>query len=435
MASKRALVVDDSKSARLILRKMLEKHAIEVDTAESAEDALDYLLHQQPHVIFMDHMMPGMDGFEAVKLIKGDPRTATIPIMMYTSREGEVYVGEARALGAVGVLPKTVKPADLVKVLETLHLLPAGEAIEPVQERPPRSRPAPMPAPEAVPAGAITALAREAAEDAIGQFMRTQFRELRQQVREDMQVELKATVEELLAAAPADPAPARHRRRVPLYAALAALISAPLIYALLPSAPAPITPVQPAAATASAAYDDQAEYLRTLAVQRVRAGQEKARLLETVAWALNQAGQYEFGQLAFGDERLATVSDLLARLSAVGFEGTVRLEAHLGKFCLSRDANGELRLAPPELSLLRCDSLGFDRELALALGERQSVAFANFLGSSPLVGGKIRLELVSRGEDLPRYPYPSTASVAKAGQWNALALRNQRVEISLLPAP
>lgn len=433
MASKRALVVDDSKSARLILRKMLEKHGIETDTAESAEDALDYLLHQQPHVIFMDHMMPGMDGLEAVKVIKSDPRTATIPIMMYTSKEGEVYVGEARALGAVGVLPKTVKPADLINVLENLNLLPPAAAAAPAQERPPRPRPAPMPAPDAVPVGAITALAREAAEDAIGRFIRTQLSELRQHTREDMQAELKSTVEELLAAAVPPSAPAPERRRAPLYAALAVLVSAPLIYLLLPSSPAPVTAVPPAAA-AFAAADDQGEYLRTLAVQRVRTGQEKARLLETVSWALNQAGQYEFGQLAFGDERLAVVSDLLTRLSAVGFEGTVRLESHLGKFCLNRDASGELRLAPPELPLLRCDSLGFDREIALALGERQSVAFANFLGSSPLVGGKIRLELISRGEDLPRHPYPSTASVAKAGQWNALALRNQRVEISLIPS-
>jgi len=41
--------------------------------------------------------MPGMDGFEAVSAIKNNPHTATIPIMMYTSQEGELYVGQARA--------------------------------------------------------------------------------------------------------------------------------------------------------------------------------------------------------------------------------------------------------------------------------------------------------------------------------------------------
>ena len=68
--------------------------------------------------------MPGMDGFQAVQAIKNDPRTATIPIMMYTSQEGELYVGQARALGAVGVLPKQVKPAEVSTVLHQLRLVP-----------------------------------------------------------------------------------------------------------------------------------------------------------------------------------------------------------------------------------------------------------------------------------------------------------------------
>ena len=70
--------------------------------ASHREQALDYLTHQQPDVIFMDHLMPGMDGFQAVQAIKNNPRTATIPIMMYTSQEGELYLSQARALGAIG---------------------------------------------------------------------------------------------------------------------------------------------------------------------------------------------------------------------------------------------------------------------------------------------------------------------------------------------
>ena len=121
---KRALIVDDSRSARVILSRMLEQHGMAVDTAESAEQALEYLHQQRPDVIFMDHLMPGMDGFQAVQVIKGDPQTASIPLMMYTSQEGELYVSQARALGAVGVLPKTVRPVDVSRVLYQLHLLP-----------------------------------------------------------------------------------------------------------------------------------------------------------------------------------------------------------------------------------------------------------------------------------------------------------------------
>src|SRR5512143_4089761 len=121
---KRALIVDDSRSARVILSRMLEQHGMAVDTAESAEQALEYLQQSRPDVIFMDHLMPGMDGFQAVHAIKSDPQTAMIPLMMYTSQEGELYVSQARALGAIGVLPKTVRPVDVSRVLYQLRLLP-----------------------------------------------------------------------------------------------------------------------------------------------------------------------------------------------------------------------------------------------------------------------------------------------------------------------
>ena len=123
MSSKRALVVDDSKSARAFLSRILERHEITVDAAESAEAAIDYLTRNKPDVIFMDHMMPGMDGFQAVQSIKNNPRTSAIPILMYTSQEGDLYLGQARALGAEGVLPKQIKQADVTKMLFQLQLV------------------------------------------------------------------------------------------------------------------------------------------------------------------------------------------------------------------------------------------------------------------------------------------------------------------------
>ena len=84
MTAKRALIVDDSKSARVVLSRLLEKHDLTVDTTDSAESALLYLREHRPDVIFMDQVMGGMDGLTAVQAIKGDPSTASIPIMMYT---------------------------------------------------------------------------------------------------------------------------------------------------------------------------------------------------------------------------------------------------------------------------------------------------------------------------------------------------------------
>ena len=130
MSSKRALVVDDSKSARAFLARILERHEIAVDAAESAEAAIEYLARNKPDVIFMDHMMPGMDGFQAVQTIKNNPRTSAIPILMYTSQEGDLYLGQARALGAEGVLPKQIKQADV-----TRHAVPAAPGRRPSRRR------------------------------------------------------------------------------------------------------------------------------------------------------------------------------------------------------------------------------------------------------------------------------------------------------------
>src|ERR1700678_1132831 len=121
--SARALVVDDSRSARAFLTRELERHELAVDGVESAEQAIDYLTRQRPDVIFMDHLMPGMDGFQAAPATQNNPPTRPLPIMMYSSQEGELYLSQARALGAIGVLPKQIKHADVSKALEQLNLL------------------------------------------------------------------------------------------------------------------------------------------------------------------------------------------------------------------------------------------------------------------------------------------------------------------------
>ena len=79
-------MMNNSKSARVVLKRMLEELDLDVDTVESADDAINYLKKKHPDVIFMDHMMPGMDGFEALKLIKENSQTAVIPIMRESLR-------------------------------------------------------------------------------------------------------------------------------------------------------------------------------------------------------------------------------------------------------------------------------------------------------------------------------------------------------------
>ena len=121
MPVRHVLVVDDSKSARLMLRKMLQGFGMTVDTAESGEEALNYLRDRQPDAIFMDHTMPGMDGLMAVRQIKSNPVTAAIPVAMYTSRDEANYREEARLAGAIDVLTKPAVPEMLGVLLERMH--------------------------------------------------------------------------------------------------------------------------------------------------------------------------------------------------------------------------------------------------------------------------------------------------------------------------
>lgn len=118
MTLKTALVVDDSKLARITLQRLLEKHDLSVTTAESGIQALDLLQNDIPDVIFMDHLMPELDGFETTQRIKGDPRTGHTPVIMCSGKEGvDNYEEQAIAIGACGILSKPPQPDKLVEAL------------------------------------------------------------------------------------------------------------------------------------------------------------------------------------------------------------------------------------------------------------------------------------------------------------------------------
>jgi len=122
MAVKTALVIDDSKSARIMLSRLVQKNGLTVEMVESAEDALTHLKSSTlPDVIFMDHMMPGMSGLEATKIISEDPTLKHVPILMYTSKEGPEYEAEMKAAGAYGMLGKPAKPDRLVAIINELN--------------------------------------------------------------------------------------------------------------------------------------------------------------------------------------------------------------------------------------------------------------------------------------------------------------------------
>lgn len=149
------LLVDDSKSARYALRLQLQRHGIKVETADAAESALEKVRETPPDAIFMDHTMPGMNGFEALDILKTSPTTQHIPVVMCTSNEDPEFIAQAKKKGALDILSKSTAPEKLATLLERLQ---QAEAVpEEVPDTPPRATEgAPIQPTSAVSAPAIT---------------------------------------------------------------------------------------------------------------------------------------------------------------------------------------------------------------------------------------------------------------------------------------
>jgi CheY-like chemotaxis protein len=120
MNIKKALVVDDSKVAHLTLRKLLLERGVEVDWVGSGEDCIKYLDTKKPSIIFMDVMMPGMDGFETSRAITGQHLQASPPIIMCSANATDEDKRDAKESGAVGFLSKPYTPDQLDEVLRTV---------------------------------------------------------------------------------------------------------------------------------------------------------------------------------------------------------------------------------------------------------------------------------------------------------------------------
>lgn len=119
MAFSSALIVDDSKLARITLRKKLESYGLEVVVAESAPEAYAAAESMYPDIIFMDHLMPDVDGFEATQYLRKQPATTMTPIIMCTGKEHDGYLDEALAIGASQILTKPPADEALEAILNT----------------------------------------------------------------------------------------------------------------------------------------------------------------------------------------------------------------------------------------------------------------------------------------------------------------------------
>jgi CheY-like chemotaxis protein len=448
MARKRALVVDDSKSARVILSRMLEKYDIEVDMAESAEQAIEYLKGNRPDAIFMDHLMPGMDGLQAVKAIKGNPQTAMIPIMMYTSQEGELYVGQARALGAMGVLPKQVRPVDVSKVLYELHLLPdrrdmTEAALAPVELEggtPIERAPAAVAASRAAPAvdwgRRLESAVKDQAVD-LRRFIVASLDSFASRIVSDLRDSVPAPAMQVA------PPPARAARPAwPWAAAVAAACVIAVSFAAcwllaredLAKSRAQVAGLSSANAELQRARLELSGTVKDLTVALESASAGGVPGAPGGAGLAAMASRVEavpYGEIPFDRGRLDALRDLLTKLEAQGFHGVVKITSLAGLFCLSGNATDGF--APAGVSLLasKCDVVGNPFEEALSGQQRQSLAFANLIaGVRQRTAGAITVAIENAGSGRPNMPYPARSESLTAGEWNRVASANNRVEFT-----
>lgn len=113
----RVLVVDDEPNILKMLDQYLSTEDFQVQVASSGMEALEKVDSFNPEVILLDVMMPGMDGFEVLSKIKGNPKHASIPVIMLTARDMSADVLKGYQTGATAY---QVKPFDMDELLDTI---------------------------------------------------------------------------------------------------------------------------------------------------------------------------------------------------------------------------------------------------------------------------------------------------------------------------
>ncbi len=478
MTLKRALIVDDSRTAQVRLRKMLDRYELGVDTANSAEEALNYLSYKVPSVIFMDHLMTGMDGFEALKIIKSNARTAMIPIIMYTSKSGDVYVGQARALGAIDVLSKDViEASSLDKVLQGVNISLKGEVdteasvasangAASVAAAPAEQDVAATPAPSSVPS-AIRFQDKpqddpDSVRHQVAKLLEINMSKIRHEIAEYNKLlirrisreisDLKPRKEQAAAPAPTPtkvvepplqiPPPVIEQSGGKLQLGLIVVLLAVVLIASFKlfdngkKQQALIENYAELTAFVQAEYDSVVNENEKLATSlEVELDQLNPNtLLEAIAWGINLQGQFEFGDQALGEKKFGVLNELVNRLHAANFVGTVTLNVHFGNFCIVTNANGEFVLPEGGSSIYDCELLS-NQAQGFSLENQLSLPFINFLSSSPLLNdGTITIEMESYGIDQPVLDYPPLSSFENAGEWNSLAAVNNRIQVTIVAA-
>ena len=119
--SEKVLIVDDEKDFLDILSDRIRLRGMDVSTASSAEEALNMIETESYDVVIMDYMMPALDGFQALKLMKA--KQPEMQIILLTGNVPDEKYSEAKALGALDVIEK---PPDLRVLIQKIKKAKKG---------------------------------------------------------------------------------------------------------------------------------------------------------------------------------------------------------------------------------------------------------------------------------------------------------------------
>ncbi|MDA3925976.1 MAG: response regulator [Kiritimatiellae bacterium] len=116
----RILVVDDDSDVRLLLGGRLRRNGYEVVAAEDGESAVQIVRQENPALILLDLGLPKMDGFDVCRMLKADPATRRIPIIVLSAKSQQTDRDRASALGADGYMAKPFDPGVLLEEIRNL---------------------------------------------------------------------------------------------------------------------------------------------------------------------------------------------------------------------------------------------------------------------------------------------------------------------------
>ena len=114
----RVMIIDDSKTIRRTAETLLVKAGFEVITAGDGFEALAKIVDHQPDVIFMDIMMPRLDGYQTCALVKNNERFKSTPVIMLSSKDGLFDRARGRLVGSDKYLTKPFTREELLGAIE-----------------------------------------------------------------------------------------------------------------------------------------------------------------------------------------------------------------------------------------------------------------------------------------------------------------------------